>query len=91
MALPDEGGCIGCTPRHSIKLHTAYNVDNMGRLLGSNASNVDAERFAAHLLARGWDLVEGSDGKMEAWRDGQEMAEEDWLEELAACFEALLE
>lgn len=65
-----------------------YTADNMSRLLGNEATNEDAERFAAHLTARGWELVENSDGQVEAYRDDEAMTEQEWQEELAACFNA---
>lgn len=65
-----------------------YTADNMSRLLGNEATNEDVERFAAHLTARGWELVENSDGQVEAYRDDEAMTEQEWQEELAACFNA---
>lgn len=63
-----------------------YTADNMSRLLGNVATNEDAERFAAHLTDQGWELIENSDGQLEAWRDGEAMTEEEWQEELSECF-----
>ena len=63
-----------------------YTTDNMSRLLGNEATNEDAERFAAYLIAQGWELLENEDGQIEAWRNDDAMTEQEWQEALAACF-----
>ena len=63
-----------------------YTADNMSRLLGNEATNEDAERFSAYLISQGWELLENSDGQMEAWRDGQAMTEQEWQDALSDCF-----
>lgn len=63
-----------------------YTADNMSRLLGNEATNEDAERFAAYLIAQGWELLENSDSQVEAWRDGQAMTEQEWQDALSDCF-----
>ena len=65
-----------------------YTADNMSNMLGNEATNEDAERFAAYLIAQGWELLENSDGQMEAWRDDQEMGEQEWQAALGECFQA---
>lgn len=63
-----------------------YTTDNMSRLLGNAATNEDAERFGEFLEERGWELLENSDGHMYPYRNGEAMTEQEWQEELAACF-----
>ena len=63
-----------------------YTADNMSRLLGNEATNEDAERFAAYLIAQGWELLENEDGQIEAWRNDNTMTEQEWQEALADCF-----
>lgn len=63
-----------------------YTTDNMSRLLGNAATNEDAERFADYLIAEGWELVENSDGQMEAFRDDEAMTEQEWQAALVECF-----
>lgn len=65
-----------------------YTTDNMSRLLGNLATTEDAERFAAYLIAQGWELIENSDGQIEAWRNDKSMTEQEWQEALASCFDA---
>lgn len=68
-----------------------YTTDNMGRFLGSDSNNADAERLAAYLIGNGWTL-EIPDGENEyhasieengEWR---EMDDQEWQAALAACF-----
>lgn len=54
-----------------------YTAENMSRMLGNKATNADAERFAAHLLAHGWELYE-VDGQIHASRNGEAMTEAEW-------------
>lgn len=63
-----------------------YTAENMNRLLGYEASNEDAVRFADYLSATGWELTENNDGQIEAWRDDQGMDEQEWQMALADCF-----
>lgn len=63
-----------------------YTAENMNRLLGYEASNEDAVRFAEYLTATGWELIENHDGQMEAWRDDQQMDEQEWQMALEDCF-----
>lgn len=63
-----------------------YTADNMSRLLGNEATNEDAERFAAYLIVQGWELLENEDGQIEAWRNGQAMTEQEWQDALADGF-----
>lgn len=66
-----------------------YTADNMSRLLGNEATNEEAERFAAHLVAFGWELFEDNDGQMWCRRydDADEvMDEEDRQEAISECF-----
>lgn len=62
-----------------------YTAENMRRMLGNEASNADAERFAAYLLAHGWELCE-FDGQVFAIRNGEAMTEQEWQDSLNACF-----
>lgn len=43
-----------------------YTADNMTRMLGSDATDADASRFASYLISGGWELLENSDGQIEA-------------------------
>lgn len=63
-----------------------YTADNMTRMLGNEATNEDAERFAAYLIAQGWELLENEDGQIEAWRNDNAMTEQEWQDALADCF-----
>lgn len=63
-----------------------YDAQNMFPFLGNLASDCDAQRWGEHLLARGWELDLGSEGYFRAYRDGAEMTEQEWQDELAACF-----
>ncbi len=63
-----------------------YTADNMTRMLGSDATDADASRFASYLISGGWELLEDSDGQIEAWRNGQAMTEQEWQDALADCF-----
>ena len=63
-----------------------YTADNMSRLLGYDATDADASRFAAYLIVQGWELLENKDGQIEAWRNGQAMTEQEWQDALADCF-----
>lgn len=68
-----------------------YTTDNMGRFLGSDSNNADAERLAAYLIGNGWTL-EIPDGENEyhasieengEWR---EMDDQEWQNALSECF-----
>ena len=63
-----------------------YTADNMSRMLGSDATDADASRFASYLISGGWELLENSDDQIEAWRNGQAMTEQEWQDALADCF-----
>lgn len=63
-----------------------YTADNMSLLLGNEATDEDAERFAAYLIVQGWELLENEDGQIEAWRNGQAMTEQEWQDALADGF-----
>lgn len=63
-----------------------YTAEKMTRMLGYDATDADASRFAAYLISQGWELLENSDGQMEAWRDGQAMTEQEWQDALSDCF-----
>lgn len=63
-----------------------YTAENMTRMLGSDATDADAERFATYLLSHGWELFENGDGQIEAWRNGQAMTEQEWQDALSDCF-----
>lgn len=63
-----------------------YDAHNMYPFLGSEAQDNDAQEFASFLLARGWELALDSEGYFRAYRDGAEMTEQEWQDELAACF-----
>lgn len=63
-----------------------YTADNMARMLGSDATDADASRFASYLISGGWELLENNDGQIEAWRNGQTMTEQEWQDALADCF-----
>lgn len=63
-----------------------YTAENMSRLLGSAADDHDAEQFATYLIAQGWELLENSDGQLEAWRDDEAMTEAEWQAALFECF-----
>lgn len=65
--------------------YTMYTGDEMSLLLGSDATDADATRFAAYLLSEGWELVENSNGQVEAWR-GSAMTDEEKQAALADCF-----
>lgn len=61
----------------------------MTRLLGKETTEEDAQRFAAHLIAFGWELFEGSDGQMWCRRDNdadEVMDEEGRQEAISECF-----
>lgn len=68
-----------------------YTTDNMGRFLGSEATNEDAERFGAYLTSQGWTL-EIPDGENEYHasieEDGEwrEMDESEWQDALSVVF-----
>lgn len=62
-----------------------YTAENMSRMLGNEATNADAERFAAYLLARGWELCE-DDGQIHASRNGEAMTEAEWQAAIADCY-----
>ena len=68
-----------------------YTTDNMGRFLGSDSNNADAEKLAAYLIDNGWTL-EIPDGENEYHasieEDGEwrEMDEQEWHAALSACF-----
>ena len=63
-----------------------YTADNMARMLGSDATDADASRFASYLISGGWELLENNDGQIEAWCNGQTMTEQEWQDALADCF-----
>lgn len=66
-----------------------YTADNMSNLLGNEATNEDAQRFAAHLIAFGWELFEDSDGQLWCRRyndEDVEMDEDDRQAAIAECF-----
>ena len=63
-----------------------YTADHMARLLGSDAPDADASRFASSLISGGWELRQNNDGQSEAWRNGQTMTEQEWQDALADCF-----
>ena len=63
-----------------------YTADNMTRLLGNLANDDDTERFASYLLSKGWELEEDSEGQVVAFKEGEEMTEQEWQEALADCF-----
>lgn len=61
----------------------AYNADNMARFLGSDVSDSESEDFASFLEKRGWELVyDESERIFRAYRDDEEMTEEEWQTEL---------
>ena len=65
-------------------------AENMIRLLGSaETTEDDAQRFAAHLIAFGWELFEDSDGQLWCRRyndEDVEMDEDDRQAAIAECF-----
>lgn len=65
-------------------------AENMIRLLGSSETTEDdAQRFAAHLIAFGWELFEDSDGQLWCRRyndEDVEMDEDDRQAAIAECF-----
>lgn len=68
-----------------------YNADNMGRFLGSDSNNAEAEKLAAYLIENGWTL-EIPDGENEYHasieEDGEwrEMDESEWQDALSVVF-----
>ncbi len=63
-----------------------YNAENMGRFLGPDATDADAEKFASFLEANGWVLFENSEGQFEAYKGYKKMSEGEWQNALRACF-----
>lgn len=63
-----------------------YNADNMLRFLGPDATNVEAREFAEHLLDQNWDLLKDDDGQYHAYRNGEEMTEQEWHDALKNFF-----
>lgn len=63
-----------------------YNAENMGRFLGPDATDADAEKFASFLEANGWVLFENSEGQFEAYKGYEKMSEGEWQNALRACF-----
>ena len=62
-----------------------YTAENMIDMLGNEATDEDAEKFAAYLISHGWDLSE-VDGQSKASKDDEYMTEEEWLKALGECF-----
>ena len=65
-----------------------YTAENMSRMLGNEATDTDAERFAAYLLEQGWQLYE-DDGQIFASRNGKAMTEQEWQEAIADYYNGL--
>ena len=63
--------------------HTA---ENMARFLGNQATDEEAQKFAAFLIGKGWTLENGEDGQLEAYKDGQKMTEQEWVKLSGLCF-----
>lgn len=62
-----------------------YTAENMIDLLGAEATDDDAEKFAAFLLSEGWSLDE-VDGQIRASKDDELMTESEWSRALEECF-----
>ena len=63
-----------------------YTADNMSRLLGQDATDIDAQTFASFLEAEGWELIEDSEGQMVPYLNNVKMSEGEWQNALRACF-----
>lgn len=68
-----------------------YTAENMGRFLGNESNDSEAEKLAAHLTANGWSLqiLEGeNEYRAFVEEDGEwrEITEGEWQEALATCF-----
>lgn len=63
-----------------------YTALTMTTMLGNQATDADAEQFAAHLERRGWELSAGPDGQIQASRHGAMITESEWDNELKTCF-----
>lgn len=62
------------------------NTEYMERLLGTSYNDQDAVCFASWLESHGWQLFLADDGQYHATRNGREMTESEWQENLDACF-----
>ena len=63
-----------------------YTAENMIDLLGNEASDEDAEKFAAYLIKNGWDLNE-VDGQIKPSKNDEYMTEEEWAKTIQECFD----
>ena len=68
-----------------------YTTDNMGRFLGSDNNNDDAEQMGQHLTDNGWTLeIPEGENQYRAYieEDGEwrEMSESEWQNALSECF-----
>ena len=64
---------------------TEYTADNMVRFLGNLGTDEDAARMGEYLENQGWEMnIE--DGEYHAYKDGQEMTEQEWHTALRNVF-----
>ena len=61
-----------------------YNSENMSSFLGPDVNDHEARAFAMYLEERGWELDILSDGQYHAFRNGEEMTEQEWQSELSS-------
>ena len=62
-----------------------YNADNMSRFLGNLATDEDAQLMGEYLESQGWEMsIE--DGEYHAFKNGQEMTEQEWHDALRNVF-----
>ena len=74
------------TPKATTKEDTmSYTADNMSRFLGPDATDHDAQRMGEWLEEQGWELTI-VDGEFHAYRNGEEMTEQEWQDALHRAF-----